>query len=901
MSEELILFKNRIQILEEIFIKIEKIQKTTKKQHNLSQLRKVLSTLSSIIKSSESLNTGGHFEWVDSKVVKSLKHGQFICLEHVNLCSSAVVDRLNPVFEPNGNLLMSEKGVTVDNEAEIVEKHENFRAFLTLDPKHGEISRAMRNRCIELSLVKEVYSENDLRQLVFENGVKEMFLIKIILRIHHRLCDLSEFSVFGVSNVLKFAFLVSQNRRMGVDDRKSIVMSAEEVYVNSSSVDLLGFGLNFYRNKLKNEIIEEVADFDVFENVFDYENVILKSDHLNCFSLIKLQAEPFLTSMRLLFHSELGDWKNVLSNLSTDYENIDIELNFDFLKYLIYFMYEISSYDDLNQRYLYLRNKISKNNSEEEISVLLKLNETIMKDVLRFKKEASSNLPWNSKLFPRIRDSNTESNQLNLSSLIIARAILKEVKISESTKLSQIDVLTFSKAVETKIIEDSVNLDLISYIHGFLSNFEQHLENILTEGSEIDVKSYVDLIRAFLWNNRLLKISQEKLFLKKSVNKNIVDSLQLHFKWMDKNCMKLIKRLFSYKENDKFVEFSNKITNFVEVNNHPLDLIRKNYVKNFTAFLPYYEQQQIEFHENIRKYLMETSITDNKIQMNYERFIEKIKNLMSEQITEIRENLLRNSIVVDDFSFINKNIADKFNDSNLNENLKNRIQIFLTKISEINDEENNQTTEIIKFENLSKVNVELKDIKIPIELQPILQYFALKATNLLQTGNNQNYKINYDYFVNIKSINPEILKIVKLFENKKYHAAQELWTEIMKENEIEMIVKNLPFDFYRNYSSFLRNLTMKLNQFELNSLASNNKLLQNIGDEEFYLVNKMSLDLNLRGPILTNLSMDLLLDHRGDLRATGLGDLNSWKKTLSAVQGITWSNMGTLRKDMSFE
>lgn len=900
MSEELILFKKRIQILEEIFIKIEKIQKTTTKQHNLSQLRKVLATLSSIIKSSESLNTGGHFEWVDSKVVKSLKHGQYICLEHVNLCSSAVVDRLNPVFEPNGNLLMSEKGVTVDNEAEIVEKHENFRAFLTLDPKHGEISRAMRNRCIELSLVKEDYTENDLRKLIYENGVREMFLIKIILRVHHRLCDLSEFSVFGVSNVLKFAFLVSQNRRMGVDDRRSIVMSAEEVYVNSSTVDLLGFGLNFYRSKLKNEIMEEVEDFVVFENVFDFENVILKSDHLNCFSLIKLQAEPFLTSMRVLFDSELGDWKNVMKNLSTDYENVQVELDFDFLKYLIYFLYEISSYDDLNQRFLYLKSKIGERSSGEEISVLLKLNETIMTDVLRFKKEGPGNLPWNSKLFPRIRDLNTETNQLNLSSLIIARAILKEVKVSESTKLTQIDVLTFSKAVETKIIEDSVNLDLISSIHGFLSNFEQHLENILIGGDVIDVKSYVDLIRAFLWNNRLLKIGQEKLFLKKTVNKNVVDSLQLHFKWMDKNCMKLIKRLFSYQERDKFVEFSEKITNFVEVNNHPLDLIRKSYVKNFTAFLPYYEQQQIEFHENLRKFSMETSITDNKAQMNYERFIEKIKNLMSEQITEIREKLLKNSSVVDEFSFIDKNLSEKFDESNLSENLLNRIEIFLTKIAEINEEES-RSTELIEFENLSKIDLDLKDIKIPIELQPILQYFALKATNLLQTGNNQNYKINYDYFVNIKSINPEILKIVKLFENKKYHAAQELWTEIMKENDLELIVKNLPFDFYRNYSSFLRNLTMKLNQFELSSIAANGKLLQNVEDEEFYAANKMSLDLNLRGPILTNLSMDLLLDHRGDLRATGLGDLDSWKRTLNAVQGITWSNMGTLRKDMSFE
>lgn len=896
MSEELILFKKRIQILEEIFIKIEKIQKTTKKQHNLAQLRKVLSTLSSIIKSSESLNTGGHFEWVDSKIVKSLKHGQFICLEHVNLCSAAVVDRLNPVFEPNGNLLMSEKGVTVDNEAEIVEKHENFRAFLTLDPKHGEISRAMRNRCIELSLGKELYTENDLRRLIYEMGVKEMFLIKILLRVHHRLCDLSEFSVFGVSNVLKFAFLVSQNRRMGVDDRHSILMSAEEVYVNSSTVDLLGFGLTFYRNKLKQEIIEEIEDFVIFENVFDFENVILKSDRLNCFSLIKLQAEPFLMSMRLFFSPELGDWKNILMNLSTDYDMVDIELDYNFLKYLIYFLYEISSYDDLNQRFLYLRSKIV--GLGEENSVLQSLNEQIMSDVLRFKKQSPSNLPWNSKLFPRIRDSFNESNQLNLSALIIARAVLKEVRVSESTKLTQIDVLTFSKAVETKIIEDSVNLDLISSIHGFLSNFEQHLENILIDGETMDVRSYVDLIRAFLWNNRLLKIGQEKLFLKKAVNKNVIDSLQLHFKWMDKNCMKLIQRLFSYQETDKFIEFSEKITNFVEVNNHPLDLIRKNYVKNFTAFLPYYEQQQIEFHENIRRYSKETSITENKLQMSYESFIEKIKCLMSEQIAEIRENLLKNSIVVDEFSFINGN--EKFDESELNENLKNRIEIFLTKIAEIN-EESTESLEIIEFEKLSEINVELKDIKIPIELQPILQYFAMKATNLLQTGNNQNYKINYDYFVNIKSINPEILKIAKLFENKKYHAAQELWTEIMKENEIEKILKNLPFDFYRNYSSFLRKLTMKLNHFELNSLASNNKLLQNVEDEEFYLINKASSDLNVRGPILTNLSMNLLLDHRGDLRATGLGDLDSWKKTLNAVQSIAWSNMGTLRKEMSFE
>lgn len=60
--------------------------------------------------SSSTLNTGGHFEWVDSMIVKSIKFGHYICLEHINLVSSAILDRLNPILEPNGTLMISEKG-----------------------------------------------------------------------------------------------------------------------------------------------------------------------------------------------------------------------------------------------------------------------------------------------------------------------------------------------------------------------------------------------------------------------------------------------------------------------------------------------------------------------------------------------------------------------------------------------------------------------------------------------------------------------------------------------------------------------------------------------------------------------------------------------------------------------
>jgi midasin len=80
------------------------------------------------------------------------------------------------VLEPNGILLISEKGVGFNNEPEVVGKHSNFRIFMTLDPKHGEITRAMRNRCIELSISMENYSDNDMRKIVYSE-VRESYLV----------------------------------------------------------------------------------------------------------------------------------------------------------------------------------------------------------------------------------------------------------------------------------------------------------------------------------------------------------------------------------------------------------------------------------------------------------------------------------------------------------------------------------------------------------------------------------------------------------------------------------------------------------------------------------------------------------------------------------------------------
>ena len=97
------------------------------------------------IKCNES-DTSGNFEWVDGIVVKALEDGQWLIFDNANLCPASVLDRLNSLLEPNGNLLLTESG-----SARIVRPHHNFRIFFCLDDSNSEISRAMRNRCVEIA------------------------------------------------------------------------------------------------------------------------------------------------------------------------------------------------------------------------------------------------------------------------------------------------------------------------------------------------------------------------------------------------------------------------------------------------------------------------------------------------------------------------------------------------------------------------------------------------------------------------------------------------------------------------------------------------------------------------------------------------------------------------------
>jgi midasin len=92
------------------------------------------------------------FEWLDGVIVRAVETGAWLVLDNANLCSASVLDRLNSLLErPNGVLSINEHSGP-GGEPRIIKPHPEFRIFLTVEPRYGELSRAMRNRSVEIYL-----------------------------------------------------------------------------------------------------------------------------------------------------------------------------------------------------------------------------------------------------------------------------------------------------------------------------------------------------------------------------------------------------------------------------------------------------------------------------------------------------------------------------------------------------------------------------------------------------------------------------------------------------------------------------------------------------------------------------------------------------------------------------
>ncbi|XP_060119521.1 midasin-like [Heteronotia binoei] len=182
------------------------------------------------------LNCSNHgtFEWVDGMLIQALQSGDWLLLDNVNFCSPSVLDRLNALLEPGGVLTMSERGV-IDGVTLTVTPHPNFRLFLTMDPLHGEISRAMRNRGIEIYIPGD-NDENpldcrDVRMLLQGLGLLGNSTCDALVAVHTETKGSIAGSTCSLSSLIQAATLIVQQLHRGVSLAKSFYRACWEVYV----------------------------------------------------------------------------------------------------------------------------------------------------------------------------------------------------------------------------------------------------------------------------------------------------------------------------------------------------------------------------------------------------------------------------------------------------------------------------------------------------------------------------------------------------------------------------------------------------------------------------------------------------------------------------------------------
>ncbi|XP_066547692.1 midasin isoform X2 [Amia ocellicauda] len=182
-------------------------------------------------------NSQGTFEWIDGMLVQALQDGDWLLMDNVNFCSPSVLDRLNALLEPNGELTISERGV-IDGTTPSIAPHPNFRLFLTMDPIHGEISRAMRNRGIEIYVHGETegtcWNPQDLKTVLHAAGVTGDFVCNLLMAVHTEIKNTIVGSpASSISSLLHAAALLTGQLQRGRDLAGALRQACGEVYALS--------------------------------------------------------------------------------------------------------------------------------------------------------------------------------------------------------------------------------------------------------------------------------------------------------------------------------------------------------------------------------------------------------------------------------------------------------------------------------------------------------------------------------------------------------------------------------------------------------------------------------------------------------------------------------------------
>lgn len=179
-----VLIRLMLKIVETVFHRsavaddASKSQKSERVRERWTNLKVKLLKLSSQLKNSINIS----FAFIAGSLVNCIKNGDWVLLDEINLASSETLECLSTILEPNGSIVLLEKGDLVP-----IKRHPDFRIFACMNPSTDigkkDLPVGIRNRFTEF-FVDELVAENDLLILVGDylkkTGIQQTKVLAIV-------------------------------------------------------------------------------------------------------------------------------------------------------------------------------------------------------------------------------------------------------------------------------------------------------------------------------------------------------------------------------------------------------------------------------------------------------------------------------------------------------------------------------------------------------------------------------------------------------------------------------------------------------------------------------------------------------------------------------------------------
>ncbi|XP_034939027.1 midasin [Chelonus insularis] len=708
----------------------------------LASIKDKLTNLSHFVKQDNCLNAGGKFEWVDSVLVKCLQDGTWLLVDQVNLCSPAVLDRLNGLLEPGGVLTVGERGVDNDGRIHTIKPHQNFRLFLTMDPHYGEISRAMRNRGVEIYLLdhKKSYQENDLdiKSLMYNTGLTRNNHQEILLNIHQEVSSQQLLTdKLSTIQLLHCAFLITQQISRGFSVREAFFTSCIDVYIKSQYIQQPEI-----KNRLMS-IIERIIDkFNVTQSippVIDLSAVTWNIRDLqeNAQLTVISQQGIFLMSLKTRYLQDPS--RNATTKFLNDYLNmkecgnfIDMEITKIF-PYVLLNFFEKSSIKDISMRNVWLNKFICDSTSQNQFLLSFKNKiEQITYEILKSDKIFNASRPW------------YQTESFDITQPLCLRMYMKMIDFNYPEKLEQnknkniITVEEYSKKVHNYNLQEDNIIPLVTNFVPFATNIHQWITNYLYNLSQCDHKKYIEIRLNLQWFRRFYKQGQ-LMFIDKSQKGQTENNftkmlLVVHYRWLRKLLLKYFEEPKSTEDHD---------------DNKKIEETLKTLISEFDNFLHYQKSfkklaKKVKRQLNImRPFTSQTMIDGYKKITNYSKnFLLPLQKPIDRQFNLILLQLDESIEIKSDLIIIWEEI---FNDR-FNERMLNNIGTYINEFHDEYELDSQTNVKIVYKKILTNYPREyLIKISMDVQLWPLYEYgFILFVYKIHRQLSEHSYKKSND-------------------------------------------------------------------------------------------------------------------------------------------------------------